>query len=486
MCCEEGIGSEKDTNVSRNLNRRKKMNSMRTTDTIAAISTALSEAGIAIIRISGDSAIEIADKICRFKNKEKKLKSEDSHTIHYAGIVDGDAYIDEALVMLMRAPHTYTGEDVVEIDCHGGVLVTKKVLEAALKAGAVLAQPGEFTRRAFLNGKLDLSKAEAVIDIIKAQNNYALRAGQEQLSGRLEHTIKELRGELREQIAYIEAALDDPEHYDLSGYPEELETKTNAYINKIDILLEASNSGIIMKEGVDTVILGRPNAGKSSLLNYMLGKERAIVTDIAGTTRDTITESINLGEVTLNITDTAGIRKSSDKIEMLGVDKAKEAAENADLVLCVIDASSKMTEDDIDILNSIEDKKAIILLNKSDKETLIDESEIKKYTKHIIINISALDGSGIDTLTNEIKNMFYMGAIDFNNQIYITSVRHKRALEDARAALCMVEGSIESGMPEDFFSIDLMRAYEALGIITGESVDDEIIDEIFSKFCMGK
>ncbi len=462
------------------------MNSMRTTDTIAAISTALSEAGIAIIRISGDSAIEIADKICHFKEKNKRLADAKSHTIHYANIISGDEYIDEALVMLMRAPHTYTGEDVVEIDCHGGVLVTKRVLEAVLKAGAVLAEPGEFTKRAFLNGKLDLSKAEAVIDIIKAQNNYALRAGQEQLNGRLEYSIKKLRDNIKEQIAYIEAALDDPEHYDLSGYPKELDIKIKDYIEKIDTLLEASKSGIIMKEGVDTVILGRPNAGKSSLLNYMLGKERAIVTDIAGTTRDTITESINLGEITLNITDTAGIRKSSDKIEMLGVDKAKRAAKDADLVLCVIDASSPLTDDDIDILNSIEGKRAIILLNKSDKDTVISEKEIKNYTRHIIISISALDGSGIEKLSNEIKKMFYTGAIDFNNQIYITSIRHKKALEDARDALHMVKKSIDSNMPEDFFSIDLMRAYEALGIITGESVDDEIIDEIFSKFCMGK
>lgn len=452
-------------------------------ETIAAIATGLTNAGIGIIRVSGDMAIDVVDKIFYTKNG---LKTKLSHTINYGHIVEDGNIVDEVLVMLMKAPRTYTGEDTVEINCHGGILVLQKVLKLVLKAGARIAKPGEFTKRAFLNGKMDLSKAEAVIDIINAKNDYALKSGMSQLNGNIRNKISGMREKILHEIAYIESALDDPENYSLDKYPKKLEKIINYMQKDIDKLINSFSNGKIIKEGVETVIIGRPNAGKSSILNLLLKEDRAIVSDIEGTTRDIIREYIKLGDISLNIVDTAGIRNTEDYIEKIGVDKAKNIAINADFVLLVIDATKSLSEEDIELIDYIKDKKAIILLNKADSEILLSIDDIKKYTDKKIILFSAKESIGLSELEEEIKLMFYRGDIDFNDQIYITNERHIEALEEAKESLDMVLSSIEEELPEDFYSIDMLNAYESLGSITGEAIDDDLANEIFSKFCMGK
>ena len=452
-------------------------------ETIAAIATGLTNAGIGIIRVSGDMAIDVVDKIFYTKNG---LKTKLSHTINYGHIVEDGNIVDEVLVMLMKAPRTYTGEDTVEINCHGGILVLQKVLKLVLKAGARIAKPGEFTKRAFLNGKMDLSKAEAVIDIINAKNDYALKSGMSQLNGNIRSKISGMREKILHEIAYIESALDDPENYSLDKYPKKLEKIINYIQKDIDKLINSFSNGKIIKEGVETVIIGRPNAGKSSLLNLLLKEDRAIVSDIEGTTRDIIREYIKLGDISLNIVDTAGIRNTEDYIEKIGVDKAKNIVINADFVLLVIDATKSLSEEDIELIDYIKDKKAIILLNKADSEILLSVDDIKKYTDKKIILFSAKESIGLSELEEEIKLMFYRGDIDFNDQIYITNERHIEALEEAKESLDMVLSSIEEELPEDFYSIDMLNAYESLGSITGEAIDDDLANEIFSKFCMGK
>lgn len=452
-------------------------------ETIAAIATGLTNAGIGIIRVSGDMAIDVVDKIFCTKNG---LKTKLSHTINYGHIVEDGNIVDEVLVMLMKAPRTYTGEDTVEINCHGGILVLQKVLKLVLKAGARIAKPGEFTKRAFLNGKMDLSKAEAVIDIINAKNDYALKSGMSQLNGNIRSKISGMREKILHEIAYIESALDDPENYSLDKYPKKLEKIINYIQKDIDKLINSFSNGKIIKEGVETVIIGRPNAGKSSILNLLLKEDRAIVSDIEGTTRDIIREYIKLGDISLNIVDTAGIRNTEDYIEKIGVDKAKNIAINADFVLLVIDATKSLSEEDIELIDYIKDKKAIILLNKADSEILLSVDDIKKYTDKKIILFSAKESIGLSELEEEIKLMFYRGDIDFNDQIYITNERHIEALEEAKESLDMVLSSIEEELPEDFYSIDMLNAYESLGSITGEAIDDDLANEIFSKFCMGK
>lgn len=452
-------------------------------ETIAAIATGLTNAGIGIIRVSGDMAIDVVDKIFCTKNG---LKTKLSHTINYGHIVENGNIVDEVLVMIMKAPRTYTGEDTVEINCHGGILVLQKVLKLVLKAGARIAKPGEFTKRAFLNGKMDLSKAEAVIDIINAKNDYALKSGMSQLNGNIRSKISGMREKILHEIAYIESALDDPENYSLDKYPKKLEKIINYMQKDIDKLINSFSNGKIIKEGVETVIIGRPNAGKSSLLNLLLKEDRAIVSDIEGTTRDIIREYIKLGDISLNIVDTAGIRNTEDYIEKIGVDKAKNIAINADFVLLVIDATKSLSEEDIELIDYIKDKKAIILLNKADSEILLSVDDIKKYTDKKIILFSAKESIGLSELEEEIKLMFYRGDIDFNDQIYITNERHIEALEEAKESLDMVLSSIEEELPEDFYSIDMLNAYESLGSITGEAIDDDLANEIFSKFCMGK
>ena len=455
------------------------------TDTIAAISTAMTNSGIGIVRISGEDAFKIIDKV--YKGKSKKVLSEQkSHTIHYGYIVDGEETIDEVLVLLMRGPHSYTGEDTVEIDCHGGVFVTKKILETVLKYGARPAEPGEYTKRAFLNGKMDLSQAEAVIDIINSKNEYALQSSVSQLKGSVHKKIDEIRGKILHHTAFIETALDDPEHYDVDGYGEELDLVVDELLGKVKRLIDTADDGRIMKEGIKTVIVGKPNAGKSSLLNALIGEERAIVTDIAGTTRDVLEENIQLQGISLNIMDTAGIRDTEDIVEKIGVDKARSYAEEADLIIYVVDASIPLDDNDFEIINMIKNKKVVVLLNKTDLSTVINKKELKMWINKPTIEISAKNETGIHELEDTLKEMFYHGEISFNDEVYITNVRHKTALNDAYMSLKKVKESIENQMPEDFFTIDLMDAYESLGSITGETIGEDLVNEIFSKFCMGK
>lgn len=456
--------------------------------TIAAISTAMGASGIGIVRMSGNDSMEIMSKIFRPKNNKKNMMEADSHTIHYGHICDGDETVDEVLVMIMKAPHTYTGEDTVEIDCHGGILAQKKVLETAVKYGARPAEPGEFTKRAFLNGKMDLSQAEAVIDVINAKNEYALKSSLSQLKGSLEKKIKEIRENLIYQVAFIESALDDPEHISIDGYGKELLKRVREERKKIERLIASSDEGKLIQEGIRTVILGKPNAGKSSLLNVLVKEEKAIVTDIEGTTRDILEENIMLHGISLKLIDTAGIRQTEDIVEKIGVEKARQTAKDADLILYVADSSRPLDENDKDIIRLIQEerKKAIVLLNKSDLDGTLTKDQIKEKLDVPVIEISALEETGIEKLEECMKEMFFQGDISFNDEVYITNIRHKAALEEAKRSLDMVEQSIEDNMPEDFFSIDLLGAYEALGSITGESLGEDLVNEIFSKFCTGK
>lgn len=457
------------------------------TDTIAAIATGMSNSGIGIVRISGDHAFEVIDRIYRNKKGEPQaLSKADTHTVHYGFIYDGDEKIDEVLVLIMKGPHSYTAEDTVEIDCHGGSLVVKKILEAAIRHGARTAGPGEFTKRAFLNGRIDLSQAEAVADVINATNEYALKSSVSQLGGSVSRKIKELRGKLLYEIAFIESALDDPEHISLEGYREKLKSSLSPMINEVKQLIQSADNGRIMSEGVKTVILGKPNAGKSSLMNVLLGEERAIVTEIAGTTRDTLEEHIYLQGISLHIVDTAGIRNTEDVVEKIGVDRAMRAAGDSDLIIYVVDGSRPLDENDKEIMEFIRGRKAIVLLNKTDLTLLVKKEELEGLTGQKVILISAKEEKGIGALEQEIKNLFYHGELSFNDQLTITNVRHKEALEHAYESLQMVERSIEDGLPEDFYSIDLMDAYEQLGFIIGEAVDDDLVNEIFARFCMGK
>ena len=455
-------------------------------DTIAAVATAMTASGIGIIRISGPDSRAITEKIYRSKGGKKRIEEVPTHTINYGFIWDGEDMIDEVLVMVMDGPRSYTGEDTVEIDCHGGVLAMKRVLETVVKYGARPAEPGEFTKRAFLNGRIDLSQAEAVIDVINAKNEYALKSSVSQLRGAVQKVIREIREQIIYQIAYIESALDDPEHISIDGYGERLQEETGAIKEKINRLLDTVKEGKLMKEGIKTVIVGKPNAGKSSLLNILVGEERAIVTDIAGTTRDILEETIVLHGISLRMIDTAGIRDTEDVVEKIGVGKAIEYAKDADLVLYVVDASIPLDENDREIIKLLEDKKAVIILNKTDLKQVVEEKDLRELADHPVVSISAKEEEGIDRLEQQIKEMFFEGNLTFNDEIYITNVRHKAALEEAKRSILLVEDSIEMGMPEDFYSIDLMNAYEALGSIIGEAVGEDLVNEIFSKFCTGK
>lgn len=455
-------------------------------DTIAAVATAMTASGIGIIRISGPQSREIVGKIYRSKGGKTRIENVLSHTVQYGFICDEDEVIDEVLVMIMDAPRSYTGENTVEIDCHGGVLAMKRVLETVIKYGARPAEPGEFTKRAFLNGRIDLSQAEAVIDVINAKNEYALKSSISQLRGNIQRVIKEIRQGIIYQIAYIESALDDPEHISIDGYGDTLKGEISLLKEKLESLLNTVREGKLMKEGIKTVIVGKPNAGKSSLLNLLVGEERAIVTDIAGTTRDILEETIVLHGISLRMIDTAGIRDTDDVVEKIGVKKAVENAKDADLILYVVDSSVPLDENDREIIELLKDKKAIVILNKMDLKQQVTEGELKEKTSHPVVAVSAKEEEGIELLEAQIKDMFFEGNLSFNDEIYITNMRHKAALEEAKRSLEMVENSIEMQMPEDFFSIDLMNAYEVLGSIIGESVGEDLVNEIFSKFCTGK
>lgn len=459
------------------------------TDTIAAIATAMTNSGIGIIRISGEDAFTVIDRIYQSKNGKKKLSEEKSHTVHYGYIVDDtkeNKIIDEVMVLIMRAPNTYTREDTVEIDCHGGVLVMQKILDTVVCHGARPAEPGEFTKRAFLNGRIDLTQAESVMDVISSKNEFALKSSISQLQGSLQKEIKELREKIIYEIAFIESALDDPEHINIDGYGQKLKTVAEECKERIEHLLDTADNGKILKEGIDTVIVGKPNVGKSSLMNVLLKKERAIVTDIAGTTRDVLEEQMNLNGITLNIIDTAGIRDTEDIVEKIGVDKAKDYLVNADLIIYVVDSSTPLDENDEKIMEMIKDRTALVLLNKSDLDTVTTEEMIASHLDQKIIKVSMKENQGVDELENAIKELFFHGKVELNDEVYITNARHKAALSNAKDSLNMVLDSIAMEMPEDFYSIDLMNTYEELGNILGESLGEDLVNEIFSKFCTGK
>lgn len=454
-------------------------------DTIAAIASGVGNAGIGVIRISGNDAIKIADKIFVAKNKKKITESE-SHTIHYGHIKNDDVIIDEVIVLLMRAPNSYTKENIVEIDCHGGTLITRKVLDVIVANGARPAEPGEFTKRAFLNGRIDLSQAEAVMDIIQSQNEFALRTSINQLSGSIQKKIRALREQIIYEIAFIESALDDPEHISLDGYPEKLNNKLEYLLKDMKHFIDTADDGKMLKEGIRTVIIGKPNAGKSSLLNVLVGEERAIVTEVAGTTRDILEEPIYIQGIQLNIIDTAGIRKTDDIVEKIGVERAEKYADEADLIIYVVDSTTTLDENDENIIQMLSEKKVIVLLNKSDLEPVITKEMLREKIDKTIIPFSAKEEKGLQQLQDEIKQMFFRGDIKLNDEVYITNVRHKNELGEAYNSLELVRKSIEDDMPEDFYSIDLMNAYQSLGNIIGEAVEDDLVNEIFYKFCTGK
>lgn len=480
---------------------------IKLSDTIAAIATGMNQGGIGVIRVSGEHAIEAADSIFIPKKKGKEICNLDSYTAAYGNIVDNkikneslcgkdDNYsneiqndyhiIDEVIVLVMKAPHTYTKEDVVEIDCHGGMQVMKQILHLLLKNGARLAQPGEFTKRAFLNGRIDLSQAESVMDLISAKSDLAAKSALSQLKGSLKERIENLRGQLIHNIAFIESALDDPEHYSLDGFDETLDELLANVEKEICHLIQTAEDGKMMKEGIHTVILGKPNAGKSSVLNVLMGKERAIVTDIAGTTRDTLEEFISINGIPLNIVDTAGIRNTEDVVEKIGVDKSLEAMQEADLILYIVDSSIPLDENDFQIMNQIKEKQVIILQNKSDLENVVAKEDILSHLDKPMIDISAKEKTGFEEFYTLLNDMFFHGSLSYNDEVYITNMRHKEALEQSLSSIQLVRQSIEDGMPEDFYSIDLMAAYERLGYIIGESVEDDLVDTIFREFCMGK
>ena len=456
-------------------------------DTICAIATALSPSGISIIRVSGPDALKAVDSIFVNQNKKHILSSVESHTISYGFLLDGEEILDEVLVSYFKGPRSFTAEDTVEINCHGGIFVTNRALELVINQGVRLALPGEFTKRAFLNGRIDLSKAEAVMDIISSESSISLKSSVSQLRGSVYNNIKDLRDKIIYEIAFIESALDDPEHISLDGYPEKLREVSVELIDKISLLINSFDNGRIIKDGINTVILGKPNAGKSSLLNILSGFDRAIVTDIAGTTRDIIEEKIHLGDVNLNLIDTAGIRNTDDVVEKIGVDKALSYAKDADFIIYVVDSSVPLDDNDNDIINLIKNKKVIVIYNKSDLDPIVSLDDIyNKLPDVSLIKTSITENIGIDDLVNKINEMFVFNEIDFSNEVIITNLRQKEALTNALISLKQVVDSIDNCMPEDFYSIDLMSAYSFLGNITGEEVSDDLVNEIFSKFCMGK
>ena len=460
-----------------------------TTDTIAAIATAPGNAGIGIIRISGKDAVSIVNPLFKNKNFKPLLEQMKSHTIQYGFIVnDQNEIVDEVMVSFMKAPKSFTTEDTVEINCHGGSFMIHTILNLVLAHGARLADPGEFSKRAFLNGRIDLSEAEAVMDVIASENELALKNSVRQLQGSVSEKIRKLRSEIIYEIAFIESALDDPEHISLSGYTEKLEDKVHDLISKISSLIESADNGKIIRDGIRTVIVGKPNAGKSSLLNLLAGEERAIVTEIAGTTRDIIEENVRLSGMNLHIIDTAGIRSTDDVVEKIGVSKAKEYAKDADLIIYVVDSSVSFDENDMEIMDLIKDKKSVILYNKSDLEAKVSLEELTSRTSPDtrIIKTSTKENTGFDEFSNVVEELFFNGKIDNNQEIFITNMRHKQALTDSLLSLQEVLKSLENQMPEDFYSIDLMSAYASLGKIIGEELDDDLVNEIFSKFCMGK
>ncbi len=453
-------------------------------DIIAAISTPLGVGGIGIVRLSGIGCVALADGL--FSGK-KTLEQKKSHTLSYGKIISQNEVIDEVLVSVMKAPQTYTKEDIVEINCHGGALVTRRVLEAVLNAGARLAEPGEFTKRAFLNGRMDLTQAEAVIDLIHSQTDLSRQAAVNQLEGRLKIAVRSMREEILDMIAAIEAVIDYPEHDVEEETYGSMEQGAQKLLGRMEELLRHADRGKILRDGLETVIVGKPNVGKSSLLNWLLEEDRAIVTDIPGTTRDTVEEYLNIDGIPIKIVDTAGIRQTGDLVEKMGVEKSKAYAEKADLILMMLDASRPLEEGDREILSFIKGKKALVLLNKTDLTPKLLLTEVEKFLpKEQFIPISIKENHGFDALLHGIKEMFFHGESMQAEDAILGNTRHKNALFQAKEAMECCLTTIRTRMPEDFISMDLQDANRALGEITGDVADEEIIDRIFTKFCLGK
>ena len=456
--------------------------------TIAAISTAVGEAGIGIVRISGKDALNIGNIV--FKgNKVKVLNEDNNRKLIYGHILDkkNDQLIDEVLISFMKGPHTYTREDMVEIYCHGGIISVRKVLELILNSGARLAEPGEFTKRAFLNGRLDLAQAEAIMDMIKAKTDKSFEASLDQLEGALSRKVKEIRNILLEMIAHVEVSIDFPDEDIEEMTYDDLQTNGNLVKVEIQKLLSTADRGKILRDGLNTVILGKPNVGKSSLLNAILGENRAIVTDIPGTTRDIIEEYINIDGIPLKIMDTAGIRNTDDIVEQIGVDKAKETVEKADLVIAIFDASRELSDEDYQIIELIQGKKSIILLNKTDLDIKYDEFHLKSLLNHSdIITTSIISGIGVDVLENSIKRMFYSGEVEMYSDTIITNIRHKNQLIKAMENITQAIDDIKGNVPIDCIEVDLKNCWENLGEISGDTIGEDILDKIFSEFCIGK
>lgn len=458
-------------------------------DTIAAIATGMTSGGISVIRISGPDSFNIIESIFKTgkdgKNGFIDVKKTKSHTVSYGCIVDEEKIVDEVMILIFKNPASYTREDVVEIDCHGGLLVTKTILQLVIRKGARMAEPGEFTKRAFLNGRIDLSQAEAVINVINSKNVMALNNSIKQLSGNELKKIDNLRTRILRDTAFIEAALDDPEHISIDGFAEELAENIGDSIGIIERLIKSADRGKLLNEGINTCIVGKPNVGKSTLLNAILGEERAIVSDIEGTTRDTLEEVTNFDGITLNIIDTAGIRETEDVIEKMGVERSLKALDGADLILYVLDYSRKLDENDFEILEKIKERKYITVVNKTDSEKMTDEGFLEKLNAPVVY-MSAIEGKGLEKLYEVIKDLFFRNEIVTDDEVCITSERHKECLINAKKSLEQVIESINNGMPEDFFTIDLMNAYSSLGKIIGEETDEDLINTIFREFCMGK
>lgn len=456
--------------------------------TIAAISTAVGEAGIGIVRISGKDALNIGNYIFE-GNKVQELKDDHNRKLVYGHIVDrqNNQLIDEVLISYMKGPHTYTREDMVEVYCHGGIISVKKVLELILSNGARLAEPGEFTKRAFLNGRLDLSQSEAIIDMIRAKTDRSFEASLNQLEGSLSRKIKEIRNILLEMIAHVEVSIDFPDEDIEEVTYEDLEKSGNKVKEELEQLLSTAERGKILRDGLNTVILGKPNVGKSSLLNAVLRENRAIVTDIPGTTRDIIEEYVNIDGIPLRIIDTAGIRNTDDLVEQIGVDKAKETVEKADLIIAVFDASREMSDEDYEIIELIKDKKSIILLNKTDLPTKYDEAYLKSIINNReIITTSITSGVGVDLLERSIKNIFYSGEVEVYSDTIVTNVRHKNQLVKALQNINQAIKDIKGNVPIDCIEVDLKNCWENLGEISGDTIGEDILDKIFSEFCIGK
>ncbi len=456
------------------------------TDTITAISTPMGEGAIAIVRLSGSEAVAISNRLFRGKD----LNLVDSHTMHYGKIIDPDTgeMAEEVMVSIMRAPKTFTREDIVEINCHGGLVSVNRVLEIVLETGARLAEPGEFTKRAFLNGRIDLSQAEAVMDLIRAKTDRAMNVALKQMDGRLSHLIQDLRQKLLETLAHVEVNIDYPEYDDVEEMSHEMmKEKTDEVHREVTKLLETARQGKILREGLATAIIGRPNVGKSSLMNALVHENKAIVTEIPGTTRDVIEEYVNVRGVPLRLVDTAGIRETEDIVERIGVERSRQVLKEADLILLVLNYGDELTEEDEKLFEAIDDMNVIVIVNKMDLEQRLDIDRVKALTaEHPVITTALIREEGIDQLENAIADTFFEGELDAGDMTYVSNVRHVQLLKQAKEALEDAQNGMEMGVPLDVVQIDVTRTWEILGEIIGEAVHESLIDQLFSQFCLGK